>query len=58
MDAAVHMLMEGYEEEMQLYSTVREITLRQKSLLARREGIGSFCELLHEKEEVLGMIGR
>lgn len=57
-DVAVHLLMEGYEEEINLYSAIRDITLRQKTLLGHKEGIGSFCDLLHEKEEVLNVIDR
>lgn len=57
-DVAVNLLMEGYEEEIHLYSVIRDITFRQKTLLAQKEGLGSFCKLLHEKEEVLNVIGR
>jgi len=58
LDTAVHMLVQGYEEEMRLYSVVQDLTLQQKALLARNECNGAFCFLLERKEHLLGMIGR
>ena len=57
-DTAVHMLMQGYEEEMRLYSVVHDLALEQKALLVRNERNGAFSSLLKRKEHLLDIIGR
>jgi len=55
---AVHLLMHGYEEEINLYSLVRDLSRRQEATLGTRDGIRRFCELHRRKEEALELIGR
>ena len=55
---AVDLLMRGYEEEMNLYATVRELTLRQKEMLRARAGMNPLCALANEKDQVLSLIDR
>jgi hypothetical protein len=54
MEALVH----GYSEEMQLYSAVRALTLRQRETLCDGWSLDLFGDLLDEKEDLLRMIGQ
>ena len=54
MDALVH----GYSEEMELYSTVRALTWRQRETLCDGWNLDQFGDLLDEKEDLLQMIGQ
>jgi len=54
MDALVH----GYREEVELYSTVRAITWRQRDTLREEWNLDRFCDLHDEKEDLLRMIGQ
>jgi hypothetical protein len=54
MDALVH----GYSEEMELYSTVRALTWRQRDTLRDGWNLARFGDLLDEKEDLLRMIGQ
>jgi len=55
---AVNLLMKGYEEEMNLYAVVHELTVRQKQMLLARAGFLPVVQLHARKEEVLDVIGR
>ena len=54
MDALVH----GYSEELELYTTVRALTWRQRRTLDDGWNLARFCDLLDEKEDLLRMIGQ
>ena len=54
MDALVH----GYSEELELYSTVRALTWRQRRTLDEEWNLDRFGDFLDEKEDLLRMIGQ
>ena len=56
--AAVDMLTQGYEEEMNLYAMVRDLSLKEKNLLKQQKGTTALYHLMEKKEEVLELIGR
>ena len=56
--AALDMLVRGYEEELNLYSDVRDLTARQQTELCERHDAQSFRDMLAEKESLLRFIGR
>ncbi len=52
MDALVH----GYSAELEIYSTVRQLTRRQGDILCDGGDLDQFGDLLDEKEDLLRMI--
>ena len=54
---AVDVLVRGYEEELNLYQVVRDLSLEQKALLDDPGDMTSLYELLERKEDVLGLVG-
>ena len=56
--AAMDALVRGYREELQLYSTVRALTWRQRDTLREGWNLDRFGDLLDEKEDLLQMIGQ
>jgi len=52
MDALVH----GYSAELEIYSTVRALTWRQRDTLCEGWDLDRFGDLLDEKEDLLRMI--
>ena len=56
--AAMDLLIRGYEEEVNLYSAVRDLALRQKRMLGESSDLVRFCRLLADKEDLLRIIGR
>lgn len=56
--AAADLLVRGYEEEINLYTAVRDLALRQKEMLQDVPNLLRFCKLLDEKEDLLRIIGR
>ena len=57
-DVAVHVLLRGYGEEANLYSAMRELSLRQLETLRDRRDLARFSDLLDEKEDILRLIGQ
>ena len=58
MDSAVDFLLRGYEEELNLYSVVFDLTVRQNQVLRDSQDLVRFCDLLDEKEDLLRIIGQ
>jgi hypothetical protein len=56
--AAVDALVHGYSTELELYSTVRALTWRQRDMLCDGWNLDRFGDLLDEKEDLLRMIGQ
>jgi len=56
--AAVDALVYGYSTELQLYTTVRALTIRQRDTLCNGWNLERFGDLLDEKEDLLRMIGQ
>jgi len=70
-EAAVNSLLSGYQEELNLYLVVRNLTMAQKELLTpqhaavgiaagltQRADFMRFTDLLDEKEDILRIIGQ
>jgi hypothetical protein len=55
---AVHMLMRGYEEEMNLYHIVHSLAQREKDILLSESRPAELGQVLVEKAEALDMIDR
>jgi len=57
-ELAMDMLLRGYQEELNLYSAMHELTLTQKEILGDEGSLSRFCDLLQEKEQILRVIGQ
>ncbi len=58
LDAAMDTLLRGYEEELNLYALVWDLTARQKEMLRDPMDLLPFKDLLDEKEDLLRIIGQ
>ncbi|MGO8705469.1 MAG: flagellar export chaperone FlgN [Candidatus Brocadiia bacterium] len=56
--AAVDALVHGYNAELEIYSTVRALTYKQRDTLCNGWDLDRFGDLLDEKEDLLQMIGQ
>lgn len=54
---AVDILLRGYEEEINLYSALRELSLKQRESLRADADLARLCDLLDEKEDLVALIG-
>jgi len=58
MDRAVRRLLDAYDEEMHLYSIMRELTLEQRAALAETGRVDRFLDLFDQKQDLLELIGQ
>src|SRR3990172_3100232 len=56
-EATTDVLVHAYEEQMNLYSAVRDMALRQRALLGQSD-LKRFGELLDEEQDILRIIGQ
>ena len=57
-ESAADTLVQGYEEEINLYLVMRSLTLKQKKMLRAGGDLAEFCDLLDEKDDLLHIIAQ
>jgi len=57
-EAAMDILLECYQEELNLYMAVRDLTVRQSRMLRQGADLMRVMRILDEKEDLLGIVGR